>query len=478
MIRPPAVAGGFYPSDPVQLRRMVDEALDRAKKLDLPGRITALIAPHAGYVYSGDIAAESFKQLEGSGIDEVILIGPSHHFGFDGISVYRGDGYRTPLGVVPVDRKSADWLRSRNPLFGFYPEAHAREHCLEVEIPFLQAVLKKFRIVPIVVGQIDEKTIDALGKDLAEMEEKNPRAVIVCSTDMTHYPPYDAANRIDRETLQAIKKLSGKEVVAIREKYMGAGVPNLVCALCGEKAVLATLAAAKRLGVDEVKILGHANSGDAAPGGGGRVVGYGAVAFIRKEGKMTPEKDKEEGLSKKAQEELLGIARRALTAAVNGEALPAGPVENPELQGLQGAFVTLNERGHLRGCIGQFIARQPLYRVVREMARAAALQDHRFPPVRPGELQDITVEVSVLSPMKKVADPAHEIKLGRDGVYVKRGWSTGTFLPQVATETGWDLEEFMAHLCRDKAGLSPGAWKDPGTEVFTYTAQVFGEDRE
>ena len=478
VIRPPAVAGGFYPADPEKLRRMVDRSLKKAKYLDLPGRIVALIAPHAGYVYSGDIAAESFKQLEGSRVNKVLLVGPSHHVAFDGVSVYQGDGYRTPLGVVPVDRKLADRLRSRNPRFNYYPPAHSREHCLEVELPFLQTVLKDFKIVPVVIGQIDQETVSALGKSLAEIIAEDDRSLIVCSTDMTHYPPYAEANRIDRETLQAIKNLSGKEVEAVRDKYLGAGIPNLGCALCGEKGVLATIEAARRLGVDEVKILGYANSGDVALGGAGRVVGYGAVAFIKKEAKMTPEENKQEGLNRDDQRSLLQIARRALEAAVNGKVLPVDSVENPALQLHQGAFVTLNEGGHLRGCIGQFIAQRPLYRVVREMARAAALQDHRFSPVRPGELKDISIEISVLSPMRRVQDPVREIRLGRHGVYVKRGWKTGTFLPQVATETGWSLDEFMAHLCRDKAGLAPDAWKDPGTEVYVYTAQVFGENEE
>jgi len=496
-IRPPAAAGSFYPSDPGQLVRMVDGFLKEAASILPPGRIVALIAPHAGYPYSGKTAGRAFKLLEGSEIKTVLLVGPTHRAYFPGVSVYGGDGYRTPLGVVPVDKKLAGWIREQDKDFNYYPRAHSREHSLEIELPFLQRVLKDFKIVPILIGQADNQVIDKLGEVLAEAMKKTPDSIIICSTDMTHYPPERDASRIDRETLNAIKTMDREKVVGVREKYIPGPVPNLVCTLCGEKGVLATMEAAELLGVDRVEILDYTNSGDTSFGDKNRVVGYGAVAFIKtagsvsspvkkpgeednknmsvKENKMTEERQDREGLSEDSRKRLLGIAREALIDAVNGRLPSQESVDDPELQGHQGAFVTLTKDGRLRGCIGQFTADRPLYRVVREMAMAASLRDTRFPPVRPSELDDISLEISVLSPMRRVTDPMREVELGKHGIYIKRGWQTGTYLPQVATENNMSKEEFLSSCTAHKAGLPPDAWKDPETEVYVYTAEVFGE---
>ncbi len=482
-IRPPAVAGGFYPANPSRLREMIRGFLDEADVEEPGGEVLALIVPHAGYVYSGPTAAFSFKLLKDSGVKTVFLIGCSHKAYFPGVSVFGDDGYRTPLGVVPVDKKLANWIREQDKNFNYFPQGHSQEHSLEVELPFLQEVLKEFRIVPILIGQADDRVIDKLGKVLAEAMEKTPEAIIVCSTDMTHYPPDGDSRRIDRETLEAIRSMDREKVVAVREKYIPGKVSNLVCTLCGEKAVLATMEAAEILGVDRVEILNHSNSADSSYGDKNRVVGYGAVAFIRtsesknpvKEKIMNEEKIVDEGLSEASRQRLLEIARQALTDAVNGRPLPDEPVDDPELQGHQGAFVTLNERGQLRGCIGQFTANRPLYQVVRGMALAASLRDTRFRPVQPGELDDIKIEISVLSPMRRISDPMKEVELGKHGIYIKRGWRTGTYLPQVATEHHMSKEEFLSSCAAHKAGLPPDAWKDPETEVYVYTAEVFGE---
>lgn len=485
-IRPPAVAGGFYPSDPGQLARMVDGFLKEAESILPPGRIVALIAPHAGYPYSGKTAGCAFKLLKGSGVKTVLLIGCSHKAYFPGVSIYGGDGYRTPLGVVPVDKKLASWIREQDRNFDYYVDAHSREHSLEIELPFLQRVLKDFQVVPILIGQADKKTVGKLGKVLAGAMEKTPDAVIVCSTDLTHYPPERDARRIDRESLEAIASMDRERVIEVRDKYIPGPVPNLVCAMCGEQAVLATMEASELLGVDTVEILDYSNSGDASFGDKERVVGYGAVAFIKtddsnnpvKEKEMSEERKEQEGMSESSRKRLLNIAREAMTDAVNGRPLSEDPVDDPELQGHQGAFVTLTERGQLRGCIGQFTADRPLYQVVRGMALAAALKDSRFPRVQPSELSDISIEISVLSPMRRITDPMREVELGKHGIYIKRGYRTGTYLPQVATEHKMSKEEFLSSCTAHKAGLPPDAWKDPDTEVYVYTAEVFGESEE
>lgn len=471
-IRPPVVAGKFYPEDPEELTRMVDALLQQAGKIPDSGKLLALIAPHASYAYSGKAAAASFKLLEGAGIDRVFLIGCSHRAHFTGVSIYGGDGCRTPLGVVPVDKETAAWMRSRDKRFGYYPEAHGQEHSLEVELPFLQRTLKDFKVVPILFGRADKDTVASLGRVLAEAMEREPGGVIVCSTDMTHYPPHKDANRIDRETLEAIKSLDPDKVASMMSKYGAASVPNLVCTLCGEDAVLAVMKAVKILGADRVEVLDYYNSGDVSFGDKAQVVGYGAVAFIKKEGKMA-KLDNEGELSEESQKESLKIAREALATYIKTGKAAEIRSDNPQLREKRGVFVTLNKNGVLRGCMGHFEQDTPLFEIVARQAVVSATGDPRFPPVRPRELDDIDIEISVLSAPIAV-DSFEDIIVGKHGVILQKGRQAATFLPQVAPEQGWDRETMLSHLAM-KAGLSPSAWKE-GCRFQVYTAQVFGEE--
>lgn len=182
-------------------------------------------------------------------------------------------------------------------------------------------------------------------------------------------------------------------------------------------------------------------------------------------------------LSEDGRQTLLRIARDTVEAAVKKEPLPKSDIQDAELGRSQGAFVTLKTHGKLRGCIGRFIAKKPLWQVVQEMAVAAATQDPRFfgMQLKPEELPVVSVEISVLSPLERIKNPMEEVELGKHGIYIRRGLNTGCFLPQVATETGWGKEEFLRRCCAGKAGLPPEAWKDPQTEVYVFTAEVIGE---
>jgi hypothetical protein len=491
IIRPPAVAGGFYPGDAGALRATVEKLLGEAKKVPIEGRIVGLIAPHAGYGYSGPTAAAAFKQLEGRPIGTVILIGSSHRASFPGAAVWSGDGWMTPLGLVPVDRKAAEKLVSTVKGAALLLEAHREEHSLEVELPFLQTVLKSFLIVPVLIGGADPATLKDLGKAMAEMIREDPGAVIVCSTDLTHYPPYAEAQRIDRETLEAIRTMDIEALSRIEARCERSDVPNLVCAVCGERAVLAAMEAAVLLGVKEAKVVDQRNSGDAPMGDKSRVVGYGAAIFslppgapsplnnIKNDGKQTEEKmsliaKEPEGLSPAARARLLSIARSSLNAVLNRKPFASDGFDNPELQARRGMFVTLTKRGDLRGCMGHFDQDVPLYELAARQAVVSAVEDPRFPPVESSELQDIKIEISVLSPPRPVAS-WRDIEVGKHGVILRQGMRGATFLPQVAPEQGWDREEMLTHLSL-KAGLAPDAWKE-GAKFEVYTAQVFGEAR-
>jgi AmmeMemoRadiSam system protein A len=209
------------------------------------------------------------------------------------------------------------------------------------------------------------------------------------------------------------------------------------------------------------------------------VVGYGAVVFTgspRSEARAASEPLKV-AFSDQTGQELISMARSAVKAAVEGSWVTYDPTDNPELQVRTGCFVTLKNNGKLRGCIGRFTSEAPLWRLVREMAVSSATRDRRFAadPIKPSEVQDLDVEISVLFPPRKVTDPLKEIMLGRDGIIVRDKGRSGTFLPQVATETGWNLEEFLGHCARDKAGLTWEGWKSPTAEVFAYTATIIRE---
>ena len=493
-VRPPAVAGGFYPGDPKTLAAAVEGLLEDAKKLPIEGRIVAVIAPHAGYPYSGPIAAAAFRQIEGRKVSTVLLLGCSHRAAIRGVSVYSGDGFRTPLGVVPVDTALAGWFQKQDPRFTAPREAHDQEHSLEVELPFLQKAIPGFKIVPLLMGEVDRGTIERLGEVIAEALRNDPAAMVVCSTDMTHYPPYQDANRIDRETMEAIRAMDMDKVLAITAQSARLSVSNLVCTLCGENAVLATMKAASLLGVKEGTLVDYANSGDAPIGDKSRVVGYGAVVFSSpaSPGKISPslpsadplsfsrnnnaevampQRDTET-LSPKAQKMLLSIAREALNAVLSGKPLPSTGADDPELQSRRGMFVTLTKGGNLRGCMGHFDQDVSLYELAARQAVISATEDPRFPPMTASELTNVGIEISVLSPPQAVAS-WRDIVVGTHGVILRKGFRGATFLPQVAPEQGWDRDEMLTHLSL-KAGLSPDAWKE-GASFQVYTAQVFGE---
>ncbi|MGB2863343.1 MAG: AmmeMemoRadiSam system protein A [Sedimentisphaerales bacterium] len=174
---------------------------------------------------------------------------------------------------------------------------------------------------------------------------------------------------------------------------------------------------------------------------------------------------------------LLKVARDTVEAVIRQKKIAKPESDDPELNAPCGCFVTLKNRNRLRGCIGQFTSDSPLIELVAEMAKASATGDPRFfsEPITSGELEKLDIEISVLSPLQKTDDPL-SLRLGVDGIYIRQSRASGCFLPQVATETGWSKEEFLSYCCAHKAGLAAEAWKDPETEVYLFTADVFGAD--
>ncbi len=471
----PYVAGSFYPDDPRELSKSIDDFLGKANPQSVDGRICALICPHAGYGYSGPTAAYGYKLLKGKQYKTVVVLGTGHRFGFNGISVYKEGTFRTPLGDIPIDQEFAGKLLDKDNDIYFEPKAFEGEHSVEVQLPFLQKTLSGFKIVPVVVGDTPLSTCAAFVARLKEAIGSRTDIVVIASTDMYHGYDYDEADAFDARTLEAVTAMDAQGLYyGLRERTMQ---------MCGGFGVTITLMLARELGWDKIGILQHTNSAyvTGKKEKGVWTVGYTSGVIYTSNAApaaaVKPSSEKREGamLNKDQRKKLLEIARSSIqTYLTTGKRLELSETD-PLLATPMGAFVTLNKREGLRGCIGSMTAREPLYLTIRDMAVEAAVGDPRFPQVSAPELKDISIEISVLSPFERV-DSADKIILGTHGVMVKRGYSTGVFLPQVATETGWTKEKFLSELCAQKAGLPPGAWKEKSTELYVFTAEVFSEE--
>jgi AmmeMemoRadiSam system protein B/AmmeMemoRadiSam system protein A len=476
--RKPAVAGQFYPGDPVALSKQITDFFKKARKEPIPGEIVALISPHAGYIYSGQVAAHAFKLLEGHSFETVVVISPTHIVPFMGASVYDGGAYETPLGKIPVNASLAKEIAGTSDRVFLSATGHSSggtrgEHSLEVELPFLQMVLGKFQLVPIVMGDQDWSTCEALAGALVKAL-KGKSALIVASTDLSHFHPYDEAVRLDNIVLDHVN--------AFDPEGLFSDLANGACEACGGGPMVAAMLAGKGLGADESQVLKYANSGDVTGDKSG-VVGYMAAVVYDSKSKSKVEqqsgkegKSSESVLSQKDKETLMHIARTTIEYRVEGKRPPALETDSPILKEKRGAFVTLRKHGELRGCIGYIEAIKPLYITVAEMAEAAALNDHRFSPVTPQELSSVDLEISVLTPLRKIED-LKEIEIGKHGILLKKGYNQGVFLPQVATEQGWDRTTFLNQICF-KAGIpDPNCWKAKDAEIYIFSADVFEEKK-
>lgn len=467
-VREPAVAGSFYPADKTELSAMVDGFLSQVKTPEIKGSVRAIIVPHAGYVYSGWVAAYGFKALIGSStssepIKTVVLIGSSHHEYFDGASVYPKGYYKTPLGNVEIDADFVKKLMAKSDKISYHETADAEEHSLEVQLPFLQRTLKNFKIVPIILGN-QPGVADILINALKDLIDEN--TLIIASSDLSHYPKYEDAKYSDNKVIQAIltgKRENLRKTIADLEKE---NIPNLQTCACGHDSIEVVMALMEG---KKAQLLKSANSGDVEIGDKNQVVGYATIVF------MSDSPSTGSGLlSKQQQKRLLEIAKQSVETYIKTGKVPEIKNDFPALEKHLGAFVTLKKHEELRGCIGRFQPDIPLYQVVIQMAIAAATEDTRFSPVTKDELKDLEYEISVLSPLQKV-DSWKDVEIGKHGVEIIKGSYRGVFLPQVATENNWDRETFLSILCTQKAGLSADCYKDKDTEIYVFTAQVFRE---
>ena len=472
VIRPATQAGQFYDGNRDRLLHSVDSLLARHETPAAAGELAALIVPHAGYYFSGNVAAAAYKAINPEHqYKRIILIGPSHHEWLDGASVNtEADFYSTPLGLVRVDQESARHIEASDSVFDYRPEAHDREHCLEVQLPFLQRRLTQTPpIVPIIVSTNDYGHLLRIANALKPYLTTDNLFVI--SSDFSHYPSYSDAYEVDGLTRKAVESGDVARLLSTLERNAKSGKRGLVTSACGEQAII-TLMLMLDKGYD-IRHLLYQNSGDIDHHDPSRVVGYHAFAIYRKgvDTANTPLRtdsttftltDAEKATLK---EIAMGSLREALC-----DAAPVTPKLTPTLRRNCGAFVSLMKNGNLRGCIGHFGEDTPLHEMVHEMALAAAFEDPRFPSLRREELPDIEVEISVLTPMRRIHS-LDELQLGRHGIYIRKGMRSGTFLPQVADQMGWTKEEFVGYCSQEKAHIGWNGWRD--AELYVYEAIVF-----
>ncbi|HNU99367.1 MAG: AmmeMemoRadiSam system protein B [Verrucomicrobia bacterium] len=471
-IREPAVAGLFYPAEAGALSSAVDRLLARARPEPVPN-LKALICPHAGYQFSGPTAAHGYKLLGGHDWRTVVVLAPSHYARFKGASVVGASAFRTPLGDVRVSSLAA--RLARTPPFG--PERpcpvqrpawagqssrpspargqdtpHSWEHADEVQVPFLQRALKDFEIVTVILGEVDAAEV---ARGLAGHLDEH--TLVVASSDLSHYHPYDQAKALDTRCVKAVCDL---DLDGMLEQEA-----------CGRAPILALMHLARQKGW-KAKLMDYRNSGDTGGDKSG-VVGYASIAF-------TGEAEGSNPYSIEERRRLIELARQAVREAVTTGRSPSVNAEDfpPSLREPKGSFVTLTQQGALRGCIGNLRATEPLYASIISNARSAATRDYRFPPVRKEELDSIEFEISILSDPKPLdftspEDLLAKLQPHRDGVVLEIGSATSTFLPQVWRQLP-DKVQFLSALAK-KADRGPDDWRKPGTRVLVYRVEAFKE---
>ena len=470
-IRLPAVAGRFYPGTSNALLHEIDELFKLVNtyselSTQIDEKPLALIVPHAGYVFSGEVAASAYQTLEGSPAPKtVFVIGCSHHQYFRGASIFSGSHYQTPLGTIQIDEAIQKELLSTD-IISSHPEAHLNEHCIEVQLPFIQYLWDdNLSVVPILIGNQNENDCQQIAKALQPYFTKENLFII--STDLSHYPSYADAKTIDRQTIEAVLTGQPEKLAQQLKDNQGQHIKNLATSMCGWPAVYTLMLLCQPTSAYSFIDILYQNSGDnKLYGEHDRVVGYQSIALIERKPSTAQFTFNDE-----EQAELLHLARQAIQNHLNnGDKTPVAP--KPPSNALDeecGAFVSVYIDNELRGCIGQMIGQSPLWQLVQEMAITASSNDTRFMPIRKDELHQLSIEISILSPLRKIDNPQEFIP-GKHGIYIKQGYRTGTFLPQVADKTGWNRDEMLGHCARDKAGIGWNGWKN--ADLYIYEAFI------
>ena len=466
-IRKPVYAGSFYPDTPEELTAIIKQFVSRVKPIhvDRPSNsfLKALIIPHAGYIYSGWTASHISLVLKDNQFKKIIVMGPDHRIGFQGGAISDVSAYETPFGRIPLNKDTVQ-LRRKKDLFRTIPDSDRLEHSVEVVLPYLQYFLNKFEIVPIVLGQgrnLDDKVADAIEP------LQDHTTLLVASSDLSHYLPYQEAVARDRETIEMILNLKADQL------------KNRENAACGKTPILVIINMARQHNWHPV-LLHYSNSGDTA-GDRSRVVGYAAIAFYGGLS-MKHRKDSLQSLNEEQGQKLVKLARQTIAERLGKR---SGKVDQESMtdsvfKEKRGTFVTLTINKQLRGCIGNLDSTDSIVDGIERNAVNAAFRDPRFPALKANELDRVDIEVSILTDPQPLEyrdskDLLSKLRVNVDGVILRKGAFSATFLPQV-----WEQlpqpEEFLSHLCT-KAGLPSDTWQKGHLEILTYQVQYFEEEK-
>ncbi len=462
--RKAAFAGQFYSGSQFELKNQLTKLFTNSKSIFYDNsNLQAIISPHAGYVFSGQVAASAFNQIpENKTYKRIFILASSHQYSFDGAAVYCNGNYETPLGEIKVDTKLSKKLVDESSIFYDKPEVHENEHSIEVQLPFLQQKLESdFLLVPIILGTNSAESC----KNIAAILKPwfTPENLFVFSTDFSHYPDYKTAVNIDKKTADAICNNQPEKLQTVLIENKSSKIENLATSLCGWTSVLTLLYLTDKEDFQFSKI-DYQNSGDSkCYGDKNRVVGYWAISIYNNDNRLQISKIEKDEILDKAQQSIKTYLKTGEKGKLIKSALTGILDEN------MGAFVTIYIEGELRGCIGGFAQEKTLNEMVQNMAVSAA-RDTRFKNVKLNELDKMKLEISVLSPLKKIKS-ANEIELGKHGIFIQQELNSGTYLPQVIEKTDWNVEQFLGHCARDKAGIGWDGWKT--ADIFTYEAVVF-----
>jgi AmmeMemoRadiSam system protein B/AmmeMemoRadiSam system protein A len=457
--RSQSVAPPFYPADPIALADSVNHylALGAAGASDLSGQqIVALIAPHAGYQFSGRTAGLAYAAVQRRNYKRIFILGPSHAANFSGAAFPSGATWVTPLGPLPIDTAVERLMRSQLPFLATNDSAFAGEHSIEVQLPFIQKSVGEVKIVPILFGNMDfqqERVLATLIRRITEVSSEP--ALVIASTDMTHYTTASVASNRDWQTSQRIVEGNVDAIYA----QAAAGDP----AFCGNGAVITAMLVGEQTGAS-ARVLGYATTATTTKDTS-RVVGYGAFAIAKP---YPPDV-----ISQADRSTLLKAARAVLQSTVANTTPNLPSASSERLRQRQGAFVTLMKGDEVRGCIGFRSDKQDIFQSVVQSAKFAAARDSRFPAVADTELSKIKIEVSAISDLRRVRS-IDEITLGQDGLYIRYGDKSGLLLPQVARQYNWTMEEYLKQVCA-KADLEPSILTTQGVELYRFTDEVFSE---
>jgi len=440
----------FYPGEPGDLEATVHDCLAKGRT-DLPHTPPrAIIAPHAGYVYSGWLAGAAWASTEAADVRHAVVLSPSHRHAFAGIALPSGERFVMPGFDMPINTDAREALVAAG-LAHVEDAAHDREHGAETQFPFLNALHPEADVLPLVLGQVGDEQVAAA---IDFLDERLDRPLFVLSSDLSHFLPEQAATALDGETARLIETGGWRELTGQHA--------------CGMKGIRGFFASRAGAGARASR-LAQATSADVS-GDRSRVVGYGAWALYEPDSNVIAPGDRAA---------LLGVARDALTSYTRTGRAP-GRVETgltDRVRTYGAAFVTLVKDDRLRGCIGSLTAHRALVRDVAENAVRAGHADPRFARVTPDEIEEINLKIAVLGPPAAMSFSSEEdllaqLRPGEDGVILSDRGRRGTFLPMV-WESLPEPEDFWLQLKR-KAGLPVDYWSET-LRVERYRAESFSE---